>query len=354
MNPLIKSPKHFAAFLAAWLPVMAGMTYLGSQLALCSLRDAAILLVPALVIQMFFFSGVWYVARATAVKTGNLAVFLMRHGLSYIVMNAVWLYMIMLYAEFLNAVLEQEVWRQYFTRMTPLLITAGFIIYFVAALISYLSLANERAREAEVETMENKLKAGEAELKFLKASLHPHFMFNSLNALSTLTVSQPEKAQKVCLQLADFLRYSLSFKDDIVPLGEELEHIRNYLSIEKTRLGQRLRVAWDVEPGLEDEPLLSFCLQPLVENAVKHGIEPRLDGGVINISIKRNQTHLLLELNNPLPEEAETARPSTGQGLLNLKARLNQAYNNTARMVAHRGGKAFAIKLYLPLIKNDV
>lgn len=352
MNPLIKSPRHFAAFLISWLPLMAGMTYLGSQLAACAYREAAVLVIPALVLQMFFFSGVWYVAKVTSIKTSNLAVFFMRHILSYVVMNAIWLYIVMLYAEFLNAVLEQYVWRDYFNQIIPLLVTAGFFIYFVAALISYLSLANERTREAEMAMLANQLKAGEAELKFLKASIHPHFMFNSLNALSTLTVSQPDKAQKVCLQLADFLRYSLSFKDDIVPLQEELQHIRNYLNIEKTRLGDRLKVVWDMEEGLEDEPLLSFCLQPLVENAIKHGIEQRINGGIINISLKRNDTHLLIELNNPLPDEPGEARVSTGQGLLNLKARLEQAYHKTARMVVHRGGKAFAIKLYLPLIKK--
>ncbi len=352
MNPLIKSPGHFAAFLISWLPLMAGLTFLGSQLAGCGFREAAALVIPALVLQMFFFSGVWYVAKVTSIKTSHLAVFFLRHILSYVVMNAIWLYIVMLYAEFLNAVLEQQVWRDHFNQMIPLLVIAGFFIYFVAALISYLSLANEKTREAEMAVLANQLKAGEAELKFLKASIHPHFMFNSLNALSTLTVSQPDKAQKVCLQLADFLRYSLSFKDDIVPLREELQHIRNYLSLEKTRLGDRLKVVWDLEEGLEDEPLLSFCLQPLVENAIKHGIEQRIQGGVVNISLKRNDTHLLIELNNPLPDEPGEARASTGQGLLNLKARLEQAYQNRARMVVHRGGKAFAIKLYLPLIKR--
>jgi len=340
-----------AAYIAAWLPVTAGMIYLVSGMVSCSFVDVAMLVMPAMILQMVMFGGVWYVSRATPFTAGRLAAFFIRHIISFAVLTAIWLYILMILAEALNTFLENNSLRMCFDTALPLFITIGFFIYFVAALISYLTLANEKTRRAEVALLENTVKVKETELKFLKASVHPHFMFNSLNALATLIRTQPGKAQTVCLKLAGFLRYSLSFKNDIVPLSSEIEHIKNYLSIERIRLENRLDVHWQLGDGLENEPILGFCLQPLVENAVKHGIEPLRQGGTVSLDIKCTDTQVIIEISNPLPE-VRSDRPSTGQGLLILKGRLEQAYHNGARMVVHKGEKAFAIKLYLPRIRQ--
>jgi sensor histidine kinase YesM len=348
MHPLLKSFKHILLLIAAWIPVIIGVVYVHTLVSGASYQQAFILLAPILVIEVFIFLSIWFVCKSTPLDAKNISAFLLRHLITLIVMNTIWVHLAMMYSEFLNIAYKTNIWRVQFDTIMPVLMVVGVFIYFLAGLLSYLLLALEQGRKSEQEALNNQLIASKAELRFLKATIHPHFLFNSLTALSTLTQTSSQKAKEVCLQLAEFLRYSLTFsKKEFVTVADEIEHINNYLGVEKIRLGTRLKTCFKIDDTLLNEHILSFSLQPLIENAIKHCVEQRLDGGTISLILKKMDHFIFANISNPLAEQGVAQNPG-GHGLPNLKNRLERAYNNEAKILVHRGDAAFSVKLYLP------
>ncbi|GAB59149.1 sensor histidine kinase [Rheinheimera nanhaiensis] len=199
-------------------------------------------------------------------------------------------------------------------------------------------------------------KAHEAQLKMLRYQLNPHFLFNTLNAISTLVlINEADTANKMVTRLSDFLRYSL-YKDPInkVPLEQEVYAARLYLEIEKVRFSERLSVAFDLEPGTEKALVPSLILQPLIENAIKYAVASQVDGGEIAITAKRFGHDLLLEVadNGPgmsisdgLPKSSDS-----GVGLVNTKERLSALYdNNFALVLTHNQPRGLKVNIRIPL-----
>ncbi len=151
-------------------------------------------------------------------------------------------------------------------------------LYFLSASAHYLFLAFEASRAAERRILETQVTAREAELRALRAQLNPHFLFNSLNSINALVGADPEGARRMCEGLGDFLRRTLALgARDAVTLGDELALVDRYLGIEQVRFGDRLRIERSVEPGAATCSVPPLLLQPLVENAIKHGIQDCVD-----------------------------------------------------------------------------
>ena len=160
-----------------------------------------------------------------------------------------------------------------------LLFAVGVPLYLLSAIVHYLFLAFEASHAAERRVLETEVSAREAELRALRAQLNPHFLFNSLNSINALVGSDPEGARRMCERLGDFLRRTLALgARDAVTLGEELELVDRYLAIEQVRFGARLAVERRIGPGAAQCVVPPLLLQPLVENAVKHGVADRVDG----------------------------------------------------------------------------
>ena len=147
---------------------------------------------------------------------------------------------------------------------------------------------------AEVES-QARLRA-QAELKALQAQVHPHFLFNALNTIVSLVRTRPEKARELLLKLASFFRYSLRKDDHPIPLAEELAHVEAYLAIEGARFGDKLAVVRQIDPAALSCPVSAFTLQPLVENAVKHGLQPRLQGGRVEIIASNSPAEVVVTI----------------------------------------------------------
>src|SRR5262249_42091949 len=152
--------------------------------------------------------------------------------------------------------------------------------------------------------------------------LHPHFLFNSLNSISALTGREPEAARRMCQLLGDFLRTSLALgARERVTFGEELELASRYLAIEQVRFGSRLGIERRIEPAAERCLVPPLLIQPLIENAVKHGVADRVEGGTIEIVAARRGTRLEITIENPRDPEAPPRR-GQGLGLENVRQRL--------------------------------
>lgn len=347
---------RLAPYLAAWLlaggllvALLAGATPLGPAAAAALGLPMAVLLV-----QLGLSAG--WVCRAFPLTPGlgRLGRSVLALLLAGLLTCGVWLALGRLWAAALGALAPAFAGlAEGYAESVPLLLAAGLPIYLLAAAGHYLAASLAESRRAERQALEARLLAREAELRALKAQVDPHFLFNSLNAVAALAGSDPAAARRTALLLAGFLRRSLRLADrDTVPLAEELEAARSYLAIEAVRFGDRLRVAESIEPGVGELPVPPLILQPLVENAVKHGIARRLDGGEVRLEASRRGGDLLLSVVNDLDPEApapagRTAGPE-GIGLANVRRRLDAAYGHRARLAAAAGPDGFRAEVVLP------
>ncbi len=187
-----------------------------------------------------------------------------------------------------------------------------------------------------------------ARYQALQARIRPHFLFNSLNSVVALIPGRPEAAEALVENLAELFRAVLSQRRPLGTLAEEMDLTRAYLDIEQLRLGDRLQLAVDVAEDLGELAIPLLCLQPLVENAVYHGVERVPGGGVLAIRARRDDKVLCLEVENPIPDV-----PERGQGarsaLDNIRQRLRLLYEERASLTTVRTGNRFAARLEIPV-----
>lgn len=187
-----------------------------------------------------------------------------------------------------------------------------------------------------------------SKLDALRSQLRPHFLFNTLNAISVLAPKDPDKAQRMLLRLSSLLRRSLDEEAHQVPLRQELAFLEDYLDIQRVRFGDKLQLRLDVDPGVMDIPVPVFLLQPLVENSLQHGVSD--DGGsVIALDVGRDNGVLRLVL---VDDGAQGAEPGAreGVGLTNTRARLEQLYGGRASIgLSPREGHGTQVEIRIPL-----
>ncbi len=186
-----------------------------------------------------------------------------------------------------------------------------------------------------------------AQVEALQARIRPHFLFNSMNTVVALIRVDPDAAERTVEDLCDLFRAALGQHDNAGgTLGEELDLLDRYLAIEQLRLGGRLRVERALDDLPRDFPLPRLLLQPLVENAVRHGVQPRRAGGVISLRGLRAADGIDLEIRNPLPEQP--AAPGNGHGLDSVRRRMAWRYGTRSRLDAGPQGGEFVVRLHLP------
>lgn len=207
------------------------------------------------------------------------------------------------------------------------LIIYGLLLFGVMAANYYRRYLAGEQRAAQLQTQ-----LAQAQLQALKMQLHPHFLFNTLNAISELVHKEPDTAERMVIQLSDMLRLSLeSIGVQEIPLEQELNFLRRYLDIEETRFRDRLKIRTDVDPETLGAYVPNMLLQPLVENAIRHGISPLSRGGSIDIRARRNNGSLQLQIcddGRGLPANGENGSRGNGVGLSNTRARLTQLYGD--------------------------
>ena len=216
------------------------------------------------------------------------------------------------------------------------------IFYFHVTLVIYWAIVlahlgwgyYQQSRERERQASALATELVRTRLEVLRMQLNPHFLFNTLHTISALIHENPEDADRIVARLSELLRVSLEQSDSQeVPLRQELSFLERYLQIEQTRFQDRLAVEMEIESGLDDALVPSLILQPLVENAIRHGIEPREDPGRVKIGVRRLDGMLELKVsdNGPGLPEAEVAPSREGVGLSNTRSRLSHLYGANHR-----------------------
>src|SRR5262245_62035630 len=350
MHPLLARPTRLLLVVAtaalfglplAWLLRLIELRPWGSAIAFG---------VPMMVFYSFVVLSAWWVCRRNPMS-GSAAWKVLLAQLSVAVQaSAVWVAMAAIWAVFLDRWLYSGLGRMSMFRDLGILYAIGIPLYLLSAVAHYLYLAFEESRAAERRVLQTEVTAREAELRALRAQLNPHFLFNSLNSINALVGSDPEGARRMCEGLGDFLRRTLALgARDEVTLGEELALVERYLGIEQVRFGERLRVERAVDPDAGSCQVPPLLLQPLVENAIKHGIQDCVDGGAIRIEARREGDILRVVVENPVDADAPVRR-GEGVGLENVRRRLEVFGARDAQLHSARKGDRFRVTLMLPAL----
>ena len=236
----------------------------------------------------------------------------------------------------------------YWNKTFPYRVGTGAFIYGLVILTYYLiestaRLAEKKAKEAKLESL-----VKETELKMLRSQINPHFLFNSLNSVSSLTVTNPDKAREMVIKLSEFMRYALSRKDEKpVTLQSELNNLRLYLDIETVRFGDRLSVEETVDPACLNALLPVMILQPLYENAIKHGVYESTRKVTIKTTVGFNDGFVEISIFNTFDPEASPAK-GTGTGLSNVTRRLELLYGSKALLKTEKLEDSFMVRIFIP------
>ena len=244
-------------------------------------------------------------------------------------------------------------WQQYFHTIrvvTPLAIVLGLGGMVYGSLRARVQQMEASLLEKEIAEERTRKLAAEARLRSLESRIHPHFLFNTLNAISSLIAVNPARAEQIVGRLATLLRASLDASNQpLIPLREELAMVESYVDIESARFGDKLRGAVDVPAELLDAQVPPLSVQSLVENAVKHGITPQRGGGEVRITASADTGNLRIEVQDTGPG-FDLAAIRAGHGLDNLVGRLNALFGEKARLnVLRRDGKS-VVEMVLPRV----
>jgi len=224
----------------------------------------------------------------------------------------------------------------------------GYLYYEVLILVYYLIIYYRNNEENQLKEAELKALVKESELNSLKSQINPHFLFNSLNSISSLTMIEPGKAQDMIIKLSEFLRYTTSHKEErLTTLEEEIGNINRYLDIEKIRFGKRLLVKQALDASCMSLKLPGLILQPLVENAVKYGLYESTEESVIELICSCNSSALSIVIRNQWDPDFQSNK-GEGVGLKNIRSRLKILYNRDDLFIIRKDNHFFEVNIVFP------
>jgi two-component system, LytTR family, sensor histidine kinase AlgZ len=344
MHPLLAQPRSLSAYLLFW----AGLSAVPWVLIRSAASVAALVL--SLVSTVAFALGtlpVWYLCRSLPLLPARLWRVVSIHTAAAAIWSIGFLACSKLAAEVLALVPAWHALPADVESAEGALLGVGALFYLLVATFNYVLTELEQRRIAGEREAVLALAAQRAELSALRAQVHPHFLFNSLNTVSALIGYDTAKAREACLLLAEYLRGTLGAQQRaLVSLRDEWSLCQRYLAVEALRLGERLRLEVSMERAAEDCEIPSLLLQPLVENAVTHGIAPVDEPQPLRVRARLRGTRLSVEVENGL--DPAPRRREGGLGLANVRARIFGQYGNDATLRVEREHDCFIVVLDLP------
>jgi hypothetical protein len=347
VHPILASRQRLGLLLLAWGLVGLMLAMLVRALVALPWTEAALFSVPLAMLAAPVSLSAWYVCRAmplarvTALRAGLAAV-----GAAAIT-SGFWAG-------------AGRLWWQALERggfllppgrmgaVVALIGGLGALSYLLAVAVHYLLQAFEESAVAARRELQLQVAQRDAELRALRAQVDPHFLFNSLNSIAGLIGSDPAKARLMCQLLGDFLRDSLTVGSALrIPLAREVQLAEQYLRVEQVRFGVRLAVRAVIAPEAAAVPVPPLLLQPLVENAVRHGIATRLDGGAIDIEVARAGARAVIVVENPRDDEG--GRSGTGLGLGIVRRRLAAAFGDRGALAIEAAPERYRVSVTVPV-----
>ena len=288
-------------------------------------------------------SSIWYSIRYNSLEEIGIGRLVLFHFVAASILCGIWV--AISYAIFQPFITEKN---HFLKDGFPSKIFAGYAMYaiylvFFLAVNYYESLKEKIKKEGEYKAL-----IREAELQALKSQINPHFLFNSLNSISSLTVSNPEKAQEMVINLSTFMRYSLMHNEkEMVSFSRELENIKLYLSIEKVRFGKKLNAEFEIDAHCLESEIPNMILQPLYENAIKYGVYETTEQVTIKTTCVCDGNSLKIIITNDYDADS-IKRKGEGIGLRNIRKRMEIIYNQPDLIKITDHKTSFEVQLIIP------
>ena len=294
--------------------------------------------------------SIWYFISSFGTEK-NLISLLITNLLVCIIMVLVWLYFSSVISSLIvpkssNSSYNDITSKAHLIRGIIGVFYYGVVISAYYVYIIYQDFSKKKLREKEL----NKLLT-ESELKTLKYQINPHFIFNTLNSISSLTIISPEKAREMTIRLSDFMRSTFSKKDEkFIRFKDELDSIKNYMEIEKIRFEDKFEFSENVSPNCQNVMIPNFILQPIIENAIKHGVYESLNKVIIKLSCEIKENFVEIKISNNYEESSVNGE---GVGLTNVKERLKLIYGNDLLLRIEDKDHVFTASIFIPIEREN-
>jgi len=294
--------------------------------------------------------GIWYWVRYSDFETQKVFNITLNHTASATLSILIWITISTFTLK--NLFPEEISYLDFLKTSLPWRIAVGTFYYILSGLIYYLIVYIQNFREQTMRESEVKTLSRDAELNWLKHQINPHFLFNSLNSISSLTMSNPEKAQEMVIRLSDLLRYSLKqSSQSLVSISDEISNCIKYLDIEKVRFGKRLNYHINAADDVMAFQVPAMILQPLFENAIKHGIASTSEPGEVNAIFKLHPNSLKIVITNTVSEDNQKGK-GMGVGLVNIARRLILLYGMNDLIQTKSNGNLFTVEVTIPRLNR--
>lgn len=347
-HPLLKNPALFIWYFAFWV-ILSVIQYLLETRVFGA--NIAITLVDVIISNLMFSLlglGVWYVVIGGASEKRSQIYLVFYHLFAMLFIVSFWMWVT---GQIDMALFEGDDVSMHMKMVMPGKAGLGALIYILIAAFYYTFFYYNRLDEKLKEETRLKELVTQTQLNELKSQINPHFLFNSLNSVSYLTMSEPEKAQEMVIKLSSFLRYSLKHKQNqLVTIDQEIDHIKLYLEIEKVRFGDKLQADFNTE-DCNNCLIPNMILQPLYENAIKYGVYETTTQVEIKTVAYRAKDQLVFSVSNNYDPEA-VVKKGEGIGLLNIRRRLGLVYGDSTLLTVTNENQIFTVTLILPQNKK--
>jgi two-component system, LytTR family, sensor histidine kinase AlgZ len=342
MHPILSNRAHLGLYLLSWLPIGLVLVYWPVTTGALNWWESLAVIFPPLVIYAFLCLSPWYLCQILPLNRTAGYRLVGNHFAAASTVAALWVLTFVAHTNTLSksfASMDSVATR--FRNLWAPFYFIGILLYLLSVALHYLLASVETSQKAQT-------LARESELKALKMQINPHFLFNSLNSISALTTVDGARARQMCIKLSEFLRSTLNLGDrESIPLSEELSLARTYLEVEQIRFGKRLQVVQEIDDGCGACVVPALIVQPLVENAIKHGISGMLEGGTVRLEVHCEGGNLRVRVTNPFDPESPSPRRN-GIGLSNIRQRLSARYGDAARLSIGSTEALYLAELWLP------
>ena len=345
-HPFFKDRRSFLYYSLIWI-LITGIHFI--VLIITGNKEILLLLSDSLIFNFIYFLlglSLWFIVRYSKSGKQNAVNVFVNHLTTATIVTGIWLGGGYLMMQILYP--DHPAYHTFLQNSIPWRIIISVFYYLIIILIYYIIIYYYDLQEKL--STENKLRelVKQTELDILKARINPHFLFNSLNSISSLTMTNPAKAQDMIIKLSDFLRYSVSqHADQFTSLKKEIENSSKYLDIEQVRFGSKLVYTIDVKENALDTSVPPLILQPLFENAIKHGVYESTETVTIQTLCELNGNMLEITIINNFDPEAKSGK-GAGIGLKNTRERLKLIYKNEQLLKIFSEKDLFKLTLFIP------
>lgn len=345
-NPLFNNRKSFATYAGTWFMVICFHILL---LTISERVSVGFALADGIMSNLLFGAiglGLWFPIFFSRSENEKILSSFINHVFACLITVGIWI--LLTYFLLTSLFSSTQANLEFLRKSLPWRASIGILYYGLIILVYYLIIFYRSFREKLIKESQLMALVKESELNSLKSQINPHFLFNSLNSISSLTMIQPAKAQEMIIKLSDFLRYSLSNKEEkLTSLQDEISNINRYLDIEKIRFGKRLAISMKADESCFDLKLPGLILQPLVENAVKYGVYESTEESVIEITYNCNSSALEVKIRNTYDPEFPYKK-GEGIGLKNIRSRLHILYNRDDLLQITKEPDHYEVRIIFP------